>query len=168
MSTYVCYCLLKGSSGSRGMARRLSELQAHYESICAPELPQQAFVYGDEEAECLPFKTYPKGWRTGLDACMARCRTQDMLALSWRLLEGAMRRQQDADFRLVLLADSTTDTEEESVSIVADQLRGLKGKGLEIIFAACTPEAESGGLGALADMEISAVEDTAFALGGRI
>lgn len=166
MGVYVCYCLLKSSSGSRRMARRLWELQEYYEKICAPDLPQQAFVYGDAEAACLPFKAWPKGWRTGLDGRMDRCRTQDMLALSWRLLDSVMRRQPEAVFKLVILSDGPAEANEESVNVVKDRLQELKGSGLEIIFAACTPEADSSSLRTLVSTEIGAGEDAGFILGG--
>lgn len=164
MSDYVCYCLLKGSTGSRAMTRRLFELQEYFEEAGAPQLPRQAFVYGDKEAVCLPFKTWPKGWRTGIDARMSRCRTQDMLALSWRLLASAMEEHPESVFYLVILADGPEAAEEESVEIMLDNLRSLGKKGLRIIFAACTPEADSGRIRSVASAEISAGEDAGSVL----
>lgn len=166
MSVNVCYCLLKSGLGSLRIASRLSELQEFYEKACEPELPQQAFVYGDGEAVSLPFKTYPKGWRTGMNAGMEHCRTQDLLALSWRLLDCAMRRRPESVFKLVILADGPARAEEESAALTIDLLKELKEKGLEIVFACCSPEADGGLLEALAGRKIGAGEDTEAALGG--
>ena len=166
MSMYVCYCLLKNGSGSLRIASRLSEFQEHYEKACEPELPQQAFVYGDGEAVSLPFKTYPKGWRTGMDAGMQRCRTQDLLALSWRLLESAMRGKRESVFKLIILADGPVRAEQESEVLTIGLLKELKEKGLEIVFACCSPEADSSLPEALAGRKIGAGEDTEAALGG--
>ena len=164
MNTYICYCLLMGSSDNRRMTRRLYELQDYYENFSSPDLPQQAFVYGDGEAVCLPFKSYPKGWRTGIDMWMSGCRTQDMLALSWRLLDYAMRHQRDAVFKLVILADEAVGTE-ESVKVVLDQLRKLKERDCDIIFTACSPKADCGNLRTIISREISSGDDVRGVLG---
>lgn len=166
MSMYVCYCLQKSGSGSLSMVRRLGGLQEYFEKSGAPDLPQQAFVYGDGEAEGLSFRAYPRGWRSKVDAGMAQCRPQDMLALSWRLLESAMRRQPESDFKLVILADRPAGTEEECTQLLKDRLQELKEKGLEVIFVCCSPDADSGFLRTLVSTEIGAGEDIAFVLGG--
>ncbi len=166
MSVYVCYCMLKNNPVSLRTVRRLSKLQEYYEKISEPELPQQAFVFGDGEAACLPFKTYPKGWRTGMDAGMASCRIQDVLALSWRLLDFAVRKSPESAFKLVILADGPVRAGEESAVLTIDRLEALKEKGLEIIFVCCSPDAGSGTLKALASKEIGAHEDIEAVLGG--
>lgn len=166
MSDYICYCLLQDGSGSRKLAERLSKLQEYYERTSFPDLPSQAFVYGDHEAVCRPFQTFPRGWKTGIDAGMGRCRLQDMMALSWHLLSSVMGRQAGASCKLVFLSEISLAAEEESAVIVGDQLRKLKEQGLEIIFVSCSPEADAGPLRALADLEIGAGEDAAFILGG--
>ena len=166
MSMYVCYCVLNNGSGSLRIVRRLSKLQEYYEKISEPKLPQQAFVYGDGEASCLPFQTYPKGWRTGMNAGMARCRLQDLLALSWRILDCAMRKQPEAAFKLIILGDGPVRAEEGSVNLTGERLKELKEKGLEIIFVCCSPDACSGKLETLVSKEICDGEDITAALGG--
>ena len=166
MSDYICYCLLQGGTGSHALTERLFELQEYYEKAGFPNLPRQAFVYGDREAVCRPFQTFSRGWRTGMDTGMGRCRLQDMIALSWRLLSSAMGRQPEAAFKLVFLSEISLAAEEESAVIAGDQLRALKERGLEIIFVSCSPEVDGGPLRTLADQEIVAGEDAAFILGG--
>ena len=101
-----------------------------------------------------------------MDAGMQRCRTQDLLALSWRLLESAMRGKRESVFKLIILADGPVRAEQESEVLTIGLLKELKEKGLEIVFACCSPEADSSLPEALAGRKIGAGEDTEAALGG--
>ncbi len=165
---YVCYCLLQNNQWSRQLSRRLFELQDYYGKI-APGNLLQAFVFGNGDAVSRPFRKYPRDTRVGLEPASGYVHPEDMLTLSWRIMEKAMRTEKNADFRLVFLADSTVEEEPEGLLLAEDLLRSLKGNGLEIYFVSCSPGTDCGALRSLIDRDkrIDAGTKAETVLGGR-